>query len=172
MFHHVRACSIGPAIHGNALDGRQVQVLDATQVDGGSLATIGGSAQPEWLATTGAAELMLDHMAVERIGAQRGFTLPDMQGLARYEPKQEALAAAMGAIAFVSLLRVAFTREAHRTTMATTGNHGLPHQAGHIGDGPSVRSINRLGQPGSCTGRQIGIPPQAIRFHQIHKVVV
>lgn len=64
--------------------------------------------------------MMLDHVFVERIGSKFAFRRSKLQLLARHEPKQVAFFAAMRAVAFHGLFKIAFDFKCDTTAMAHT----------------------------------------------------
>src|SRR5690606_14928009 len=69
-------------------------------------------------ATAGRTEMVLDRMAVERVGGQRRLRRLQSELPARHEPEQIALAAAMRAIAFHHFVELALHFEADLPAMA------------------------------------------------------
>src|SRR5215213_11035431 len=95
------------AVNGNSLERRQVDILQAAHVDGRRFDAGRVLAEREGRAAAFRAELMLDEVLVECVGAQRVGAGHERELRARNEPEQVALAAAMRAVALHCLLKVA-----------------------------------------------------------------
>jgi hypothetical protein len=106
------------------VDASHHRPVQAAHVDRCRLRAIGHVPKTERLAAADAAELVLDDVAVERIG--RELTGPCGNGERRPgdEPEQEPLSAAVRAIALDRLVNLSSHGELHGTAMTASGLHG------------------------------------------------
>src|SRR5699024_9337229 len=100
-----------------------VQLRQTADVHGRRRSAARILAEAERCTTAGAAEVMPDHVLVECVRGQILFGAEQPQVLPRHEPQQIALAAAMRAIAFHDLFRVAVHFERDATAMTTALVH-------------------------------------------------
>src|SRR5882724_11047470 len=158
------ARSAAAAVEGHDLEGRGRDAFEAADIDGGHGLARRVSAESEGRAAAGRAEMMLDDVLVEQVGGERAFRHGEPQALARDEPQQVALAAAMGAVALDDLGEIALHLERDAAAMAAAfvGHGILPFR--QCNDGvcrPPPRrrrtQLNRkcrhLIQPDGCSGR-------------------
>ena len=80
-----------------------VDALEAAHVDRGRLETVRRDAEPERRAAALGTEVMLDHVLVERVDREPRLGRREPQLVARHEPEEIALAAAIRAVALDDL---------------------------------------------------------------------
>src|SRR5690606_30423316 len=82
-----------------ALDAGQIEILQAAHIDGCRPGAVWIGAESERRTAAALAELMLDDVLVERVGAQARLAALQCELLRRHERQQIALATAMRAVA-------------------------------------------------------------------------
>src|SRR6185312_619666 len=124
-----RGCSsAAAAVEGHDLEGRGLDAFEAADIDGGHGLARRVRAEAERRAAAGRTEVMFDDMLVEQVGGERAFRRREPQALARHEPQEIALAAAMGAVALHDLREIALDLERDAAAMAAAfvGHSNLP----------------------------------------------
>jgi hypothetical protein len=119
----VHSASNTASVHGDSLHGTEVDVGQASDVDGRCFCPVGSSTRCEGRATTSLAEVMADHVLVEQVRRIFAFTGPQMKALARDKPEQVTFSTAMGAIALLYVGKVAIDFKSDASAVTATLVH-------------------------------------------------
>src|SRR5882762_746593 len=112
--------SAAAAIELNTLQSREIDSFEAPDVHGRRGRARRADAEPERRCAATGAEVVLYDVLVERVRPEHTLGRREPEVLARHEPQQVALAAAMGAIALHDLLQVPFDLEGDAAAVAAT----------------------------------------------------
>src|SRR5215470_1094746 len=114
----MRRPSAAAAVEGRDLQRGRLDALEAADVHRGHGLAVRAGAEAEGRAAAGRAEMVLDDVLVEHVGGERALRRSQPQLLARHEPQQIALAAAVRAVALHDLADLALDLERNAAAMA------------------------------------------------------